>query len=716
MLGNFEQYKDDIIDLYENQAKSFAEIREVMEGKGLKASSFGMNKLKESVVNECDGFIEYNAAPSTFAPPFSFETVARHAPDNQPRFNGYKTSLSVSQGIDLNHPQSASGYNKYYEHRRRNFLREYQSAFGGEKSTVADSDAETTVGQHWLSLQPSSPSQQLFREALSPAPTYMNEPSRSGSKRSVESGDSGVCLELYIDSKYPVSFVPLHPNSPETLPTSDVCSGPDPVPDASSPSPYASFARRSDRQGSPRTSSDAGLSDANNSAGSEAFGSSVDWDWLVDDFELPLTTDAASPFAEFEAAAVQELVASYRTWAQGQAGSQAKSFTVIPTSPQTGDRPASFKRPGQEIEAPTEVDGQGPQVKKRRKQVDPGQDRLACHFQKKNPQRYPSCGIRKNGFRTVAEIKQHFWRKHQRNPNYCPRCKTIFDTEQQKDDHISQIPESPCPKSTAELPEGLPHELVEELKCRVDKEHDLSEQWFSVWDKIFPGIPRPQSPTFDLCGDVHIHALDLAAYLEIEAPRVVSSSLRDAGLLADPSVNIDASTRRVINLSFRRVYQDWLSQRPAASNSPSSSNETSNRAPSSSADRAMLLSPVSAQPDSSSNAGSLMRTSDSVRAGNGDQTMAYNPHAAQPVSTSIFDRMLSEMNNEPIERSLDMLWTTHENWTGFEAGDGQFFAPTEAADEGFTDEQSQFTFFHSPASGEPGHHTVGPGQNRTKDA
>ncbi|PSR85794.1 hypothetical protein BD289DRAFT_453098 [Coniella lustricola] len=260
-----------------------------------------------------------------------------------------------------------------------------------------------------------------------------------------------------------------------------------------------------------------------------------EWQWLTADTDLSPRPSVPPSLAVLETQMVEHLRQSY----QAQSEKQNSTPPPVPSSTSSSssmsdDRKSSSSRKTsrRDIETPSDVYDHGPSVKKGRKLIPPGEIRLACHFQKRNPERYPACGIRKNGFRTVAEIKQHFWRNHQQNPNYCPRCKASFDTAQLKDDHVRQAFVTPCPESAANIPEGLSHELCTVLKRRVDKECDLFEQWFSIWDIIFPEIPRPDNPMFDLCDDVHIQTLDLAAFLETEGPGVVTSMLREEGYLS----------------------------------------------------------------------------------------------------------------------------------------------------------------------------------------
>lgn len=127
-----------------------------------------------------------------------------------------------------------------------------------------------------------------------------------------------------------------------------------------------------------------------------------------------------------------------------------------------------------------------------------GQPRLACPFQKYNPKRYADCGLREDGFRTVAQMERHLRRCHQRNPNYCPRCMQEFSTELEKNTHVRQAILNPCAEGHGILPEGVSPEVFAWLERRDTLRMTTEEQWYGVWDVIFPTLSGPTTCTFDL--------------------------------------------------------------------------------------------------------------------------------------------------------------------------------------------------------------------------
>lgn len=291
--------------------------------------------------------------------------------------------------------------------------------------------------------------------------------------------------------------------------------------------------------------------------------------WLTQHSHLGLVGGSSDSFYfESEALAVKKLVDCYYNRQQGSGGASSGHSTqrLHTSGSQSVEESTSRKRTYEETLLSSVNDDACPAIGKRRKQVFTGQPRLACHFQKHDPERYPACGIRTSGFDTIAHVKQHLRRNHERNPNYCPRCKALFVTEADKNSHILSAFTSPCPDNASSLPEGLSPEMIKALGRRVGKDNDLYEQWFSVWDMIFPGVPRPQTCTFDLSGDVHVQVLALCSFFEAEGPDIVASVLREQGLAVgadggEQSVEIESLTHRALSRAFHQVFEAWRSRR-----------------------------------------------------------------------------------------------------------------------------------------------------------
>lgn len=114
---------------------------------------------------------------------------------------------------------------------------------------------------------------------------------------------------------------------------------------------------------------------------------------------------------------------------------------------------------------------------------------LACPFYKKDKIRHFDCWRYK--LRRIRDVKQHIYRRHTQ-PYYCPVCHSIFTEITQRDAHI--ISRSCQPSDETAVLEGITSEQKQRLNERVHKTISESDQWFQVWEIIFPGATRPSSP------------------------------------------------------------------------------------------------------------------------------------------------------------------------------------------------------------------------------
>jgi hypothetical protein len=115
--------------------------------------------------------------------------------------------------------------------------------------------------------------------------------------------------------------------------------------------------------------------------------------------------------------------------------------------------------------------------------------KLACPFQKALPDLHLGCLGR--NLNRIQDVKQHLRRSHFRT--YCNKCSTLFPFRSALEDHG-------CPKP------GAAPILIEPRYCITDREYTKlgenargspEEQWFLVWDMLFPDRPRPYSPYQD---------------------------------------------------------------------------------------------------------------------------------------------------------------------------------------------------------------------------
>jgi hypothetical protein len=114
---------------------------------------------------------------------------------------------------------------------------------------------------------------------------------------------------------------------------------------------------------------------------------------------------------------------------------------------------------------------------------------FACPFQKSNPQKYHRC--LKYTLNRIKDVKQHIYRQHSQPAYYCARCYQIFTSTEDRDGHSRR---ADCEKRDPPQFEGISEQQRNELRKSSPKKKPLDEQWYEVWDVVFPQCQRPQSP------------------------------------------------------------------------------------------------------------------------------------------------------------------------------------------------------------------------------
>ncbi|KAI0892522.1 hypothetical protein F4806DRAFT_505481 [Annulohypoxylon nitens] len=142
---------------------------------------------------------------------------------------------------------------------------------------------------------------------------------------------------------------------------------------------------------------------------------------------------------------------------------------------------------------------------------------LACPYYKRDRVRHRSCLLKE--LTKISYIKQHLRRKHAQ-PLYCPSCGEIFRSQSDERAHIR---DRACITRYFQAPEGLSHDQIQGLSDRVDKKLNLEQQWYSMWDDIFPGVRRPLSPYVQ--GPINEMLTNLREFLRDRGPTLIMENL-----------------------------------------------------------------------------------------------------------------------------------------------------------------------------------------------
>lgn len=152
----------------------------------------------------------------------------------------------------------------------------------------------------------------------------------------------------------------------------------------------------------------------------------------------------------------------------------------------------SAKRPISDTAATEPLENDGSRAKKKPKtDSDSGTEpcgKLACPFQKDDPHKHHEC--LKYVLHRIKDVKQHVYRRHKQPDYYCARCGDIFKTADERDGHSRS---KNC--DNLEIPEfeGISEKQKNRLNKSSSRGVDTQEQWFEMWDIIFPGKSRPSS-------------------------------------------------------------------------------------------------------------------------------------------------------------------------------------------------------------------------------
>ncbi|KAK0709314.1 hypothetical protein B0T26DRAFT_678755 [Lasiosphaeria miniovina] len=118
---------------------------------------------------------------------------------------------------------------------------------------------------------------------------------------------------------------------------------------------------------------------------------------------------------------------------------------------------------------------------------------LPAIFWKLDPDRHRDCS-RREKFVQISRIKQHLARKH--TPIYCERCKLILPSEDSYRKHHEQ-PGQGCLHKDWDPEHGISHQQQAVLHKKSRADLSTPEQWFAIWDLLFPEHARPSSPYID---------------------------------------------------------------------------------------------------------------------------------------------------------------------------------------------------------------------------
>lgn len=182
---------------------------------------------------------------------------------------------------------------------------------------------------------------------------------------------------------------------------------------------------------------------------------------------------------------------------------------------------------------------------------------LACPFWKLDSQAHRLCFHRKN--KRISDVKLHLSRKH-RLPamDYCQRCWTAFESEAHKREHLRDPLSQGCKYSPAARPVGIDNNMAAALHKKSDSNLSTKDQWFAIWDIVFPDKPRPSSPYIN--DSLSEDATQLQEIILSQWPSVLASIMDEAGRR---NVSVDEGNvgqEQLIRTTLNQLLDDFLAE------------------------------------------------------------------------------------------------------------------------------------------------------------
>ncbi|KAJ3546448.1 hypothetical protein NM208_g1991 [Fusarium decemcellulare] len=199
-------------------------------------------------------------------------------------------------------------------------------------------------------------------------------------------------------------------------------------------------------------------------------------------------------------------------------------------------------------------DDNGPQEssksKRPKKQDDVGQ-RLACPFYKFDSHHYRRChgyDLKKNSI-----VKQHLFRSHLQ-PKHCDRCLEVFDNEDALREHRRA---QQCEVREYIAPPGITPEQERRLRPRGSQNKSESEQWFEMYEILFPHAKKPKSAYLN--GELSEDVESLQEFLERCGPAMVVEKLKESNVVAQDVDN--QVLQEQIQNAFSNAFDGWQNER-----------------------------------------------------------------------------------------------------------------------------------------------------------
>lgn len=277
----------------------------------------------------------------------------------------------------------------------------------------------------------------------------------------------------------------------------------------------------------------------------------------------PCQLDRDDPFALHMDVIVGSIFQRYQEWNVRERGGQGRRASGQRVNTNTPDSGRSSRKRSHSDDLPDQDASDGgdsnviPGFKKPRVPTNTSKLMFACPFWKNDPDNHRQCY--KKVLSQIKYVKSHLYRFHAA-PITCPCCGAAFQDEETRDQHARARRCEVVSEGYIPSHEGLSQGRMRQVSKRANPSHSPEEQWFTIWDIVFPSKPRPSSPYID-----GVLSEDLCSLREFYTSVGTDMMLdylasRDPGFASDER-RAAMYDRVAFNQLQERIYEAWMARR-----------------------------------------------------------------------------------------------------------------------------------------------------------
>ncbi|RFU34109.1 hypothetical protein B7463_g2198, partial [Scytalidium lignicola] len=194
-----------------------------------------------------------------------------------------------------------------------------------------------------------------------------------------------------------------------------------------------------------------------------------------------------------------------------------------------------------------------------RKKADTSQGKslqrsFACPFIKLDAIKHSHCCDRQ--LSRIRDVKQHISRRHTPE-RYCQRClDTKFPDEQSLEQHLDL---GTCPRNDPSMLDGISHHQQRQISRKSNSSLSEEDQWFAIWDILFPGHGRPISAHVE--AGLSTHMRRLREYCSTHGPTALAEMIVSDPSLSEPEITAEqwrVYLERVIHQGINIIFERYI--------------------------------------------------------------------------------------------------------------------------------------------------------------